>query len=574
MAGHGQFFTGLFRRRRSNTVAGEARSKTTAAEQLVKVRPQQGGGSDSNGRRLSLSDPTRRRNIPPSHTGMSRGLLDKLKIRLSFSPDLPRIYSSGKSYNELPRKELAFFNRDILASYSGPDGGLTNNGSNHVGNGHAVTSSSTDPHGNGVQKNDNCNRVDHQHNGLAARWKTRNNKAYGMSLSLYEYVDKDSGKCTGEPIADVFAIRTTSNSCIMALADGVGWGQGARTAARCAVKGSMEYMWVTLRAKKTSFTTIDVFKCMRESLDRAQECILSQNGCLTTLCLAVVADIISEDTKSQKAVCVISVGDSLAFIRSQKHGVKEVTIASREYNTHRNIRFCDGALGPCVGEEPDLTNLTFSYTTAEEGDIVFLTSDGVSDNFDPVIARKAVANTDFKSRKSRAESIFGEDLWEAGSWSMPAISPMERQAGMTQSMEVIIRDSIIPSEDPFSASNLCSKLLDHVVKLTEQKRNAHEATNRIVGACESEKLDSSTVTTGKEALYRLSRNLPGKLDHATVVAYVVGHPSSPESEGQPQASRRSIEMMVEGDFMQHIPSNQFDLHGGNPQSGGLFSLMD
>ena len=62
-------------------------------------------------------------------------------------------------------------------------------------------------------------------------------------------------------------------------------------------------------------------------MDRAQECILSQNGCLTTLCLAVVADIIiSEDTKSQKAVCVVSVGDSLAFVRSQKHGVKEVTI--------------------------------------------------------------------------------------------------------------------------------------------------------------------------------------------------------------------------------------------------------
>ena len=77
-----------------------------------------------------------------------------------------------------------------------------------------------------------------------------------------------SSSSPGDPIADVFAIRTTSNSCIMALADGVGWGQGARTAARCAVKGSMEYMWVTLRAKKTSFTTIDVFKVRKRARHR------------------------------------------------------------------------------------------------------------------------------------------------------------------------------------------------------------------------------------------------------------------------------------------------------------------
>ena len=60
-----------------------------------------------------------------------------------------------------------------------------------------------------------------------------------------------------------------------------------------------------------------------------------------------------------------------------------------------------GALGPVDGLNPELSNLTcrwrwkvlyaiaislpFSITEVLPGDIVFLTSDGISDNFDPVV---------------------------------------------------------------------------------------------------------------------------------------------------------------------------------------------
>ena len=43
-----------------------------------------------------------------------------------------------------------------------------------------------------------------------------------------------------------------------------------------------------------------------------------------------------------------------------------------------------GALGPVDGHNPELNNLTVAMTIVDQGDIVFLTSDGVSDNFDPV----------------------------------------------------------------------------------------------------------------------------------------------------------------------------------------------
>lgn len=59
----------------------------------------------------------------------------------------------------------------------------------------------------------------------------------------------------------------------------------------------------------------------------------------------------------------------------------------------RDMRDALGALGPADGNNPELSNLTFSMTIVEKGDIVFLTSDGISDNFDPVVGKFAEAWT-------------------------------------------------------------------------------------------------------------------------------------------------------------------------------------
>lgn len=53
-----------------------------------------------------------------------------------------------------------------------------------------------------------------------------------------------------------------------------------------------------------------------------------------------------------------------------------------------------GALGPVDGNKPELSNLTLSMTIVEKGDIVFLTSDGISDNFDPVVGKFAEIEPD------------------------------------------------------------------------------------------------------------------------------------------------------------------------------------
>ncbi len=38
------------------------------------------------------------------------------------------------------------------------------------------------------------------------------------------------------------------------------------------------------------------------------------------------------------------------------------------------------------GNKPDLSNLNFSVMYIKESDIVFLMSDGISDNFDPCVS--------------------------------------------------------------------------------------------------------------------------------------------------------------------------------------------
>ena len=89
--------------------------------------------------------------------------------------------------------------------------------------------------------------------------------------------------------------------------------------------------------------------------------------------------------------CVCNVGDSLAYVYSPSKGhVRELTQGSHDIQSNRDMRDALGALGPVDGVNPELSNLTCSMTEIDAGDIVFLTSDGISDNFDPVVGKFCV----------------------------------------------------------------------------------------------------------------------------------------------------------------------------------------
>lgn len=80
----------------------------------------------------------------------------------------------------------------------------------------------------------------------------------------------------------------------------------------------------------------------------------------------------------------------------------------------RDMRDALGALGPVNNDKPELSNLTLSLTIVERGDIVFLTSDGISDNFDPVVGK------------------FAEPLLPNKAQPLNAVTPMPSHSGQSR----------------------------------------------------------------------------------------------------------------------------------------------
>ena len=283
-----------------------------------------------------------------------------------------------------------------------------------------------------------------------------------------------------------------------------------------------------------------------KSFTAAHMMILEKEAGLTTLCAALIAPL--KDCKQYAVMCV-NVGDSFAYIVSKHHGIREITTGSHDIQSVRDIRDAGGALGPVRGREPELHNLTCSLTLCDPGDIVFLASDGISDNFDPVVTKIAVAREpplatpeedleeetppteNGDTAAAAAENVESSDNVENGESSKtannnlpsPAVSdkpdmePHERHHYAVKEMERLIHEFELYTEQPCSAQELCGAIVQHVLKLTDQKRKVLENPNlygKKLRSKERKKRDSEIVQKMGAA--------PGKLDHASIVSYEVG----------------------------------------------------
>ena len=248
----------------------------------------------------------------------------------------------------------------------------------------------------------------------------------------------EAKKCIGDPIADSLAVVTRRNSAILALADGVSWGSKSRLASTCSIYGSVKYLDQHLPYCKT---TRDVFTEILKSFEYAQECIVALHGTMTTLCVGVVVQL---NEKNRYGFCVVNVGDSYAYIYNKRYGVKEVTEGSHPLDQIRDMRNSGGALGPADGYNPDLSNLTCSFVILEEGDLVFLCSDGISDNFDPVISKKPFdQGIDCMSLSSSAESDLGT-MSERQQKKKDNSKPKLRKQGTEESSFEDLSQEILP----------------------------------------------------------------------------------------------------------------------------------
>lgn len=270
----------------------------------------------------------------------------------------------------------------------------------------------------------------------------------------------------------------------------------------------------------------DVVRLLRKALDEAHKAIMAKEAGLTTLCLCMICEVANSD---QHAVCCVNVGDSLAFIYSANNAIREVTIGSHDVGSERDIRDAGGALGPVDGTNPELHNLTCSVTFCHKGDMVFLTTDGISDNFDPVVTKIALP---MKANDSNFNTK--ECLTSNGNIIIkPELTPKERHTYALKEMEKVVHEFELKTEERCSAQAFCGALVQHVLTQTDMKRKIaenpaiyakHKTTKQ-----ERRRRDSEIVEKMSKA--------PGKLDHASVIAVEVGAFSRQTGEPQKKASK-------------------------------------
>lgn len=97
---------------------------------------------------------------------------------------------------------------------------------------------------------------------------------------------------------------------------------------------------------------------------------------------------------------------------------------SHNVNSNRDMRDALGALGPVDGCVPELSNITCSMSLVEADDIVFLTTDGISDNFDPVIGKFCIIENDESVLKQITNNVVNGNVvgptqkGHKGRWSL------------------------------------------------------------------------------------------------------------------------------------------------------------
>lgn len=395
----------------------------------------------------------------------------------------------GREVSAIPLRSIKPWQPTVLSAYSGPNAGLTK-----LDVDSKSTPSLTDEPLAGSRD-----------------WNSPCEYAYGISLSLYE---EDTTKTkteiingmtvtkpyiVGEPNADVFGIQARENSCILAVADGVNWGKKSRLAARCAVYAVMEHVNLNLERIQSRPNSHTISQLLFDAVTlKAHELILKKHATLTTLSAAVVCEM---DKPGEWGLFVCSVGDSPVYVYCpHTRKVVEVTLGCHAQDGGRDMRLAGGVLGPSYGSQPDLDNLTVSYLPVYDGDIVFSTSDGVSDNFTGKVMRG------METEISVAEPVPAPN-------NKPVVSNCcEHVSYMTTKLS----DHQDKLTQNISAQTITACLINHAVEVTERKRTLRSY-------CIEQNIDMRREALNSPEFAARLNAAAGKLDHATVVAYQVGH---------------------------------------------------
>lgn len=341
-------------------------------------------------------------------------------------------------------------------------------------------------------------------------WNVPNDTCYGVSATLYEEdATTDPARFVGDPNADVYGAVVRGNNTVLAIADGCGWGKRPRLAARCAVRTAIEHTLANtdkFNKKPSSKTLLSI---LMTAMEASHKTIIQHKATLTTLCISVVCQL---DIKGGSyGVFTASLGDSRAFVYCPSNRtLMEASIGSHSSDGIRSIRDSGGALGPAIGALPDMENLSFSCIPVAKGDIVILTTDGITDN----ISQKNIEHIEETANPHHL-------LTDLASRTVPHSDHMTNNEHIVHPCceassalnRVISRhqQSLDWSMSPYTIALF---LINMVMEITEDKRQFRTE-------CVKKDIDVRTRELQDPEFAERKKKQVGKLDHATILTYLI-----------------------------------------------------
>jgi hypothetical protein len=278
----------------------------------------------------------------------------------------------------------------------------------------------------------------------------------------------------GSPFADAYGVKHLENGVIMiCIADGCGWGVASAKAAQHATAEFLKSLHGQIGVACTSMRSFCC--CLFKSLISAHSAVVSATnyaGSCTLLGGAVLP--VSSGPKPSRVFCFISVGDCKAFCyRIKTRTLVDLTKSDKDDLTDpggrigfsENRGLADVDICKKERNEPDLRNMMLNWCEYDLGDLLFIMSDGVSDNFDPM--------------------CLGQDVLQDGQ------EANDRSAQLCENIMTAIGDLEC-------ASSCVNALLDYCWGITTKSRVFMEGERHA-------RLPSN------------SNEYPGKLDHATCI---------------------------------------------------------
>eukprot|EP01100_Stratorugosa_tubuloviscum_P000277 TRINITY_DN1059_c3_g1_i1.p1 TRINITY_DN1059_c3_g1~~TRINITY_DN1059_c3_g1_i1.p1 ORF type:complete len:784 (+),score=357.85 TRINITY_DN1059_c3_g1_i1:16-2367(+) len=322
-------------------------------------------------------------------------------------------------------------------------------------------------------------------------------RLFAKSVSTYP-INHKTGKKYGSPICDYFRAGIASNNAILSIADGCNWGHPPREAARRATEAFVQY----LQRHSTELNDLNsVRKVLLAALTKAHNNILDGGERVGTctllggLLLPVRLDIEAFKNNetfpfdNQRIFACANVGDCKAFHFSNIcKSVTDVTYAF--HRTSTNTTDPGGRLGPYVdANKADLRNLTLYIRICYPGDIIILTTDGVHDNIDP-------QQLGFEPNEIGHTATDWTELSEADCLAL-------KSSYVSQFMLSKVAEAQKSQTEPAGiAKALTNSIIEHCITITSNSREYMEKNPK-----------------GRSPASR--KTYPGKMDHTTVVTFLV-----------------------------------------------------